>query len=183
MRLMNKIFLSALAASLAMDATAGELPDSENMQGLQFNFSPPGARSLGMGGAFLARADDATAAYANPAGLTNLFSSEVSLEYRALDYTTAYTSGGDINDPTRADASSDANNLSYISGVYAGENWVWSIYRHQLMDFNTAFARDSFGIGTIEGNDVSIAPRRSSLDVEIANYGASFGYRVSLPIW
>jgi hypothetical protein len=28
----------------------------------------PGARSLGLGGAFVALADDATAAYANPAG-------------------------------------------------------------------------------------------------------------------
>lgn len=35
----------------------------------QFSFSNPGARSLGFGGAFVALADDATASFANPAGL------------------------------------------------------------------------------------------------------------------
>ena len=38
--------------------------------GVQFSFAPPGARSMALGGAFLGLADDATAAYANPAGLT-----------------------------------------------------------------------------------------------------------------
>ena len=38
-----------------------------------------GARAFGMGGAFLARADDATAASWNPAGLSYLRRSEVSL--------------------------------------------------------------------------------------------------------
>ena len=38
-----------------------------------------GARALGMGGAFLARADDATAASWNPAGLSYLLRPEVSL--------------------------------------------------------------------------------------------------------
>jgi long-chain fatty acid transport protein len=46
-----------------------------------------GARALGMGGAFLARADDATAASWNPAGLSYLRLPEVSFVY----------SGGDLN--------------------------------------------------------------------------------------
>jgi len=32
----------------------------------QFNFSPPGARSLGMGSSFIGLADDATASESNP---------------------------------------------------------------------------------------------------------------------
>ena len=51
-----------ILATSASFVSAGELPNTEDMQGLQFNFSTPGARSLGMGGAFLGRADDATAA-------------------------------------------------------------------------------------------------------------------------
>jgi hypothetical protein len=37
---------------------------------LQFDFLNPGARSLGLGSTFVAIADDATAAFTNPAGLT-----------------------------------------------------------------------------------------------------------------
>src|SRR5580765_7490339 len=47
-----------------------------------FDFSLPGARSRGIGGAFVAIADDATSAYSNPAGLTLLFRPEVSAEGR-----------------------------------------------------------------------------------------------------
>lgn len=52
-----------------------------------YSFFPPGARAMGMGGAFLAIADDATAAEANPAGLTILTKPEVSAHFRfsALD--------------------------------------------------------------------------------------------------
>ena len=44
---------------------------------IEFSFSNPGARSLGFGGAFVALADDATAAFANPAGLTQLVEPDV----------------------------------------------------------------------------------------------------------
>ena len=52
----------------------------EAVLAIEFDFSNPGARSLAMGGAFVGLADDATAAYANPAGLTALLQPEVSLE-------------------------------------------------------------------------------------------------------
>ena len=48
---------------------------------IQLSFSNPGARSLGFGGAFVALADDATAAFANPAGLAQLTKPELSVEY------------------------------------------------------------------------------------------------------
>ena len=47
-------------------------------------FETFGVRALGMGGAFVAVADDATATYWNPAGLTNVFSSAV-LEVQRID--------------------------------------------------------------------------------------------------
>jgi hypothetical protein len=42
----------------------------------QFDFLNPGARSLALGSAFIAVADDATAAFTNPAGLTFLVKPE-----------------------------------------------------------------------------------------------------------
>ena len=61
-------------------SSAYAITDSETNASIPFNLSAPGARSMGMGGAFLGLADDATAAYTNPAGLTQLVTPEVSAE-------------------------------------------------------------------------------------------------------
>jgi long-subunit fatty acid transport protein len=74
-------FALLLALTCALPLAAQNV-DIEALSGLQFNFGNPGARSLGMGGAFLGLADDASAAEANPAGLTILRKPEVSLEAR-----------------------------------------------------------------------------------------------------
>lgn len=55
-----------------------------------------GARAFGMGGAFLARADDATAASWNPAGLSYLRRPELSLVGARNGFTTTTRGAGDI---------------------------------------------------------------------------------------
>ncbi len=70
--------LALLAALGLCDGASGQ-----QVVTLEFSFSNPGARSLGFGGAFVALADDATAAYANPAGLVQLVEPEVSVEGRS----------------------------------------------------------------------------------------------------
>ena len=81
------ILWSALAAA-GISPRAGEAQvvppdriaqDQLDFQGRASLFLGSGARALGMGGAFLARADDATAATWNPAGLSYLRLPEVSL--------------------------------------------------------------------------------------------------------
>ena len=52
--------------------------------GFTFHFTPPGARALGMGGAFVALADDATAAVANPAGLAQLTNTQLTVDGRLI---------------------------------------------------------------------------------------------------
>ena len=74
-----KRFVCVLALGLLAVPALAQNTDLEALAGLTFNFRNPGARSLGMGGAFLGLADDATAAEANPAGLTILRTSEISL--------------------------------------------------------------------------------------------------------
>ena len=59
--------------------------DEEIFRAFSLNLTTPGARAIGMGGAFIGRADDATAAETNPAGLTILARPEISLEYRHRD--------------------------------------------------------------------------------------------------
>jgi long-subunit fatty acid transport protein len=59
--------------------------DSALLSKLRFNLTNPGGKSLAMGGAFSAIADDATAALANPAGLGLLSSIEVAVSGKHVD--------------------------------------------------------------------------------------------------
>jgi len=174
---LNKAGSILILAATSSCLFAGEVPNTENMQGMQFNFSAPGARSLGMGGAFVGRADDATAAYANPAGLTGLYAPEISAEYRDLDYSTSYSASGEYPNIVTDEAGSGVSNLSYLSYVKAdiASDFVWSVFYHQLMDFETSFsggAITNVGLGTAN-------PTQNLLEMDIATYGFSAAYRVS----
>src|SRR5215210_866139 len=85
---------------------------------------PPGARALGIGGAFIGVADDATAAEANPAGLTILSRPELSLHVRSHDI--AY-----------GDDSDTAVRPSFASYAAPAGPIVWSIYYTSAIDFDT----------------------------------------------
>ncbi|MGH9869012.1 MAG: OmpP1/FadL family transporter [Candidatus Polarisedimenticolia bacterium] len=61
------------------------LTDEEIYRNFQFNFINPGARALGIGGAFIALADDPTTAQANPAGLDLLREPNFYFEYRVAN--------------------------------------------------------------------------------------------------
>jgi len=81
---------------------ARALTDEEIFRDFRFNFVNPGARALGMGGAFIAAGDDATAAQSNPAALHYVNTKEFFLEYRAVrPDTQTFTPQpiGDLNNP------------------------------------------------------------------------------------
>lgn len=63
--------------------------DEEIFRDFPFNFTNPGARALGVGGAFISLADDSTAAQANPAGLVNLRRPEFFAEFNTQSYDTS----------------------------------------------------------------------------------------------
>ena len=74
---------------------------NEELNGtVRFNFPHAGRAELAMGRAFTGLADDATAAYANPAGLLWLSRPEVSIEGRRSEFTTEYFSGGRVQRPS-----------------------------------------------------------------------------------
>ena len=114
---------------------------------LEFSFSNPGARSIGLAGAFVGLADDATAAFANPAGLVQLARPEISIEGRAWSYSTAYTQGGraagqptglgidTVPEPVQADSEAELSGLSYLSYVYPRKRWSVAVFQHRLMNF------------------------------------------------
>ena len=78
-------------------STASAQVDYEIMASLQFNFSNPGARSLAMAGALTGAGDDATGAWTNPGGLTNITRPEVGVEFRGFDFETPFVSAGRFN--------------------------------------------------------------------------------------
>lgn len=157
---------------------------------VQFSFSDPGARSMGFGGAFVALADDATAAFSNPAGLVQLLKPEVSMEGRGWRYSTPFTVGGrveglasgngiDTTDGLRT-ATSDDNltGLSFLSVVVPKGNRSLAFFRHESA--NLEFFGESQGFF---GSEADCCPprfydQRATSAVEIVGYGFSAAYRL-----
>jgi len=82
----------------------------------------PGARSLGLGGAFVSVADDATAAWANPSGLMQLVRPEISFEGRAWS-------------EDREGVASNQSSLGFLSFVLPRRDWSIAIYMQTLSSF------------------------------------------------
>lgn len=122
-------------------------PEVSGPSVFEFSFSNPGARAMGLGGAFAALADDATAAFANPAGLVLLLRPEVAIEGRYWSFSTPYTVSGRVTGrPTgigldvtpgvvEARSSESTTDFSYLSFVYPHKRWAVALYRHQLANF------------------------------------------------
>ncbi|HEY3350992.1 MAG TPA: hypothetical protein VGM13_14535 [Thermoanaerobaculia bacterium] len=88
---------SALVALLAAWApTAAAQLDSALLSKLRFNLTNPGGKSLAMGGAFSAIADDATAALANPAGLGLISSIEIAVSGKRVNETLALSTARSV---------------------------------------------------------------------------------------
>jgi long-chain fatty acid transport protein len=123
---------------------------SEDVNAGQFDFSLPGARSLAMGGAFVALADDATSAYSNPAGLTQLGRPEISFEGRGWDFeATAIDHGHAFGPPTGLGLDtvpglvsksflSRTAGVSFASVVYPRPKWALGLFAHQFPKFETS---------------------------------------------
>src|SRR6266849_133434 len=130
---MRKICLFAAISVAAALPVAAQNTDIESLSGLTFNFGNPGARSLGMGGAFLGLADDASASEANPAGLTVLRRPEVSLEVRNYQEQQLFTTSGTFPDLQRTAFSHYSQRVepTFASFVYPIKNWTLGLYYHE----------------------------------------------------
>jgi len=128
----RRIFVFVLCALAAHRAAAQNI-DIESLAGLQFNFGNPGARSLGMGGAFLGLADDASAVEANPAGLTILRKMEISLEGRNFAEQQVFTTSGTFPDLNRTAFShhSNAVELTFASVVVPFRKFTLGAFFHE----------------------------------------------------
>ncbi len=117
----------------AAGAWAQDVNSSPNVVG-------SGARALGMGGAFIAVADDATAASWNPGGLTQLERPEVSVvyswQYEREDFSDGFRFSQNGTDNINFD------NLNYFSVAWpfkhtlGGRNLVFSLNYQRKYDFD-----------------------------------------------
>lgn len=179
-----EVMIALLGLLLAVSA-AGQ----QNMVPLQLSFSDPGARSMGFGGAFVALADDATAAFANPAGLTQLLRPEISIEARGWSYSTPYTVGGRVEgvpsgnglDSTAGlrigTSEYDTAGVSFLAFAYPKDKWSFAAYRHEYADLEfTGLTQGLFGGGT-DCCQIRWWDQQWSSRMEIIGYGLSSAYR------
>ena len=185
-------WLVLLSLGLVAEAAAGDkgLVDSETFSGFQFNFNNPGARALGMGGAFVAVADDATAVIANPAGLVILQRPELSAEVKFTTFNNSFAAFS--NTPGDApgmnyrskDFADSVVTPSFFSFVYPTERLVVAAFVREQINYkssfetNGVFVQDPKGIGCGGGQPAGIcrlSPSKSELEITSLNFGLGVG--------
>ncbi|MCP3963272.1 MAG: hypothetical protein GY719_35985 [bacterium] len=188
----GKIAWAVIVAVLATAQGAAAQGPEQVPPTFEYNLTNPGARSMGFAGAFAALADDATAAFANPAGLVQLVEPEVSIEGRSWSLSTPYVAGGrfsgqplgtglDDTAGVRLERSTaDLDGLSFLSFAYPRRRWAVAVYQHQLASFEFA--------GELHGLYGEVAPgfgvrrdldHRQVSDLEIVSHAVAGGYRVT----
>src|SRR5687767_1539721 len=136
---MRKLALLLIATLVALPVMAQNV-DIEALSGLQFNFGNPGARSLGMGGAFLGLADDSSAAETNPAGLTVLRQPEISFELRDERDSQSVAVSGTFPDLETGTSTTrtPASQIAYAAGVLPFERVTVAAYYHRVVSFEVS---------------------------------------------
>jgi len=186
MRACQLLRCSAVVALVLASAGAWaqlEITSSPNVVG-------SGARALGMGSAFIAIADDATAASWNPGGLTQLERPELSLVYSYKWLGEDFSSG--LYPGLGGDYEVNFNEINYASFVYpirrtiGGRNLVLSLNYQRKYDFDrdiTATYRDAtalgFGSSAVLTNTVDYS-QRGGLSTISPAFGIELTQRLSV---
>ena len=181
-----------IAAALLAAGARGQ-SSAEVNAGTDYNFGSPGARSLGVGGAFIGIADDATAAYTNPAGLLNITRPQFAAEGRGWSFTNFYSDHGHAFGPptgqgvdntsgiSQASTTRNAGNLSFASFVYPRRRWSVGFYRHDLAHFRASAETQGIFLNLPGEGPVPIRffPSRSNLDLSVVSHGASLAVGIT----
>lgn len=185
----RRLGLLALVLTLGVPLAGHAQTNSQMASGLQFDFPLPGARSLALGGAFVAVADDATAAVANPAGLTALLRPEVSFEGRRWRYVTVTPyeghAGGNptgtgidtVSGVVNRESAASASGPSFVSGVFPRGRLAIGVYRHEQAKFRSDIASNGIFYNFQNGYQDRLPGFTGDMKLDIANYGGSLAYR------
>lgn len=184
----SKLSIAICMGLVGLSQNVSAVTDSDVNSVIPFNLANPGARSLGMGGAFLGLSDDSTAAYTNPAGLTQLSETEISIEGRHTKYSVPFVNGGSTPiDPFDTEAlhastaSNSLDNMSFLSIVYPHERWAFALFRDEVIRYENTF-EGSLEPETIDFGDLGtfdVFPIAGNQSVKVIDYGFSVALKIN----
>jgi long-subunit fatty acid transport protein len=186
------VIVLLLGLTLPARGEAGGLSNTETFGGFEFNFNNPGARALGMGGAFIGLADDATAAVANPAGLVILQRPELSAEVKFTRFRNeikAY-SNNIFEAPTATVHSrtfdDSVTTPSFFSFVFPTERLVTAVFVRELSNFQsnfqtqgTFFPNPAAAFPGLPPGTSRLFPVQSKMEFTAVDVGAGVGVNLS----
>jgi long-subunit fatty acid transport protein len=169
---------------LAFALPSFAVTDEEIFREFRFNLLNPGARSLGLGGAFISIADDASAALANPAGMSLLTRPEFFGELRFVDnedrsITRSETLPAGIETFVATGTNvADQGGFSFLSAVVPFRRWTLGLSLQEVLNIsNTTLS--SFAFTFPDSPGAFLANGAGSVDAQVRNFNASFGVAVT----
>jgi long-subunit fatty acid transport protein len=172
--------MSAARVCLVLAALACPVSAQTNeriYERLDFRFVTPGARAVGMGKAFVGLADDATAAYSNPAGLSNLLLKEFSFEVQGTDIRherLASLEPGSALETRRFGET--VWGPSFLSFVVPAQRFTLSFFLNTVQSYREAFA---FQGRPVPGLDAPEDGAFGSVSVKNQEYGLGVSFVVN----
>ncbi len=143
---------------------AAPVSAQEEATAFDISLANPGARSLGFGGAFVSLADDATAAFANPAGLTQFLEPEMTLEIRGQGILDQGAAGG-----LAVSSNEETSILGFVAFVYPWKRGAVAIYQNGFANV------DFFGrIGGLAGARAVNVTTFNHFEIESTGFSASY---------
>jgi long-subunit fatty acid transport protein len=192
----NRTRLAVAAVCLTIFAATAAAAQPITIPRFDFSFSNPGARSLGFAGAFAALADDATAAYANPAGLVQLTKPEASIEVRLWNRSPSFWAGGRVEGTPTGQGLDTHDGIvtgrdhsqtigpSFASIVIPKGRWSFALYGHQLANFRERSTSQGFFFTVFDPEDETtfsgrVSGSKESVSLDVATVGAAAGWRMN----
>jgi hypothetical protein len=176
-RIWQTAFVACLALpGLPRQAAAQAVFEQFN---LQFSFATPGARAKGMGGAFVAIADDASASEMNPGGLALALRPnrrELSLELSSSRPTTHRLAAADSFETGMTDVFGERQTaLGFASIAFKTKSISWTLFTQNFLDYRESFR---LALRRVPGTNHAFLPLRGDIDFDGRSYGAAAGARL-----